>query len=110
MADFGFRHVSTCSVESFVRFGRRKTPVARSPMVGRGRAGKHHRHGIGCAGSARVDTDGGTGRGVRRRLLVVPEPGTDDLVERLDRLSHLLRDADWRMHDIAVMPVPDIRR
>ncbi|USX56329.1 hypothetical protein [Lentzea sp. HUAS12] len=43
-------------------------------------------------------------------MLVVPRPGTEDLVERLDRLSRLLRDADWRMHDIAVMPVLEIRR
>ncbi|MCE6998456.1 cation diffusion facilitator family transporter [Saccharothrix sp. S26] len=43
-------------------------------------------------------------------LFVVPRPGTDDLVGRLDRLSRLLRDADWRMHDIAVVPVPAIHR
>ncbi|GAB2993508.1 cation diffusion facilitator family transporter [Saccharothrix stipae] len=43
-------------------------------------------------------------------VLVVPEPGTDDLVERLERLGRLLREADWRMHDIAVAPVLDIRR
>ncbi|ANZ36041.1 hypothetical protein BBK82_08135 [Lentzea guizhouensis] len=41
-------------------------------------------------------------------VLIVPKSGTDDLVEKLDRLSHLLRDADWRMHDIAVMPVLEI--
>lgn len=43
-------------------------------------------------------------------VLVVPRPGTEDLVDRLDELGRLLRDADWRMHDIAVMPVPEIRR
>ncbi|GGN28955.1 cobalt transporter [Lentzea pudingi] len=43
-------------------------------------------------------------------MLVVPKPDTDDLVKRLERLSHQLRDADWRMHDIAVMPVLKIHR
>ena len=43
-------------------------------------------------------------------MLVVPKPDTDDLVERLADLSRLLRGADWRMHDLAVMPVPGIRR
>ncbi|TQM79181.1 cation diffusion facilitator family transporter [Saccharothrix saharensis] len=43
-------------------------------------------------------------------MLVVPEPDTDDLVERLAELSRLLRGADWRMHDLAVVPVPEIHR
>lgn len=43
-------------------------------------------------------------------MLVVPRPDTDDLVRRLEGLGRLLREADWRMHDIAVAPVLDIQR
>jgi cation diffusion facilitator family transporter len=38
-------------------------------------------------------------------LLVVPAPGTDRLVERLEELGAWLRDFDWRMHDLVVCPV-----
>ncbi|HEX6347294.1 hypothetical protein [Umezawaea sp.] len=38
-------------------------------------------------------------------MLVVPGPGTDDLPKRLEELGELLRDTDWRMHDLVVAPV-----
>jgi cation diffusion facilitator family transporter len=41
-------------------------------------------------------------------LLVVPVAGTDDLVDRLERLGAHLRELDWRMHDLVVAPVSRI--
>jgi divalent metal cation (Fe/Co/Zn/Cd) transporter len=41
-------------------------------------------------------------------LLVVPAPGTDRLVERLEELGAWVRDFDWRMHDLVVAPVSRI--
>ncbi|TDB92728.1 cation diffusion facilitator family transporter [Micromonospora fluostatini] len=41
-------------------------------------------------------------------LLVVPVPGTDRLVERLEGLGAFARDFDWRMHDLVVAPVSRI--
>ncbi|MFI9528722.1 cation diffusion facilitator family transporter [Micromonospora rosaria] len=41
-------------------------------------------------------------------LLVVPVPGTDRLVERLEGLGAFARDLDWRMHDLVVAPVSRI--
>jgi cation diffusion facilitator family transporter len=41
-------------------------------------------------------------------LLVVPVPGTPDLVDRLEALSAWTRDLDWRMHDLVVVPVSRI--
>jgi cation diffusion facilitator family transporter len=41
-------------------------------------------------------------------LLVVPAPGTDRLVERLEELGGWVRDFDWRMHDLVVAPVTHI--
>lgn len=38
-------------------------------------------------------------------LIVVPRPGTDRLVERLENLQKLARNLDWRMHDLVVAPV-----
>jgi cation diffusion facilitator family transporter len=38
-------------------------------------------------------------------LLVVPRPGTDRLVERLEALGEWVRAYDWRMHDLVVCPV-----
>lgn len=38
-------------------------------------------------------------------LLVVPVPGTDRLVDRLEELARAARDLDWRMHDLVVAPV-----
>lgn len=43
-------------------------------------------------------------------LIVVPRPGTHDLPQRLDHLGNRLRDADWRMHDVVIAPVPAIER
>ncbi|HEU5109747.1 MAG TPA: cation transporter [Micromonosporaceae bacterium] len=41
-------------------------------------------------------------------LLVTPVPGTDRLVERLERLGAWVREFDWRMHDLVVAPVTGI--
>ncbi|WP_416904074.1 cation diffusion facilitator family transporter [Micromonospora echinospora] len=41
-------------------------------------------------------------------LLVVPVPGTDRLVERLEDLGAWVRDLDWRIHDLVVAPVTRI--
>lgn len=43
-------------------------------------------------------------------VLVVPRPGTEELITRLERLGARLRDADWRVHDIVVAPVSRIER
>ncbi|WP_229786978.1 MULTISPECIES: cation transporter [Actinokineospora] len=42
-------------------------------------------------------------------LLVVPTADADDLVHRVAALGDRLRAADWRMHDLAVAPVPAIQ-
>jgi cation diffusion facilitator family transporter len=41
-------------------------------------------------------------------LLIVPVPGTDHLVERLDRLEEYCLAFDWRMHDLVISPVPSL--
>lgn len=41
-------------------------------------------------------------------LLVVPRPGTDDLVTRLETLQAFVRGFDWRIQDIVVAPVSRI--
>ncbi|WP_305783746.1 cation diffusion facilitator family transporter [Symbioplanes lichenis] len=41
-------------------------------------------------------------------LIVVPSPGTDRLVERLEALERFARDFDWRVHDLVVAPVSRI--
>jgi cation diffusion facilitator family transporter len=41
-------------------------------------------------------------------LLVVPVPGADRLVERLEELQKFALDFDWRMHDLVIAPVPRI--
>ncbi|WP_229071211.1 cation diffusion facilitator family transporter [Actinoplanes sp. DH11] len=41
-------------------------------------------------------------------LLVVPAPGTDDLVGRLGRLEEYCRSFDWRVHDLVISPVARI--
>jgi cation diffusion facilitator family transporter len=41
-------------------------------------------------------------------LLVVPRPGTDDLVSRLESLQAFARGFDWRVQDIVVAPVSHI--
>ncbi|GGM20937.1 hypothetical protein GCM10011608_01900 [Micromonospora sonchi] len=41
-------------------------------------------------------------------LLVVPTPGTDRLVQRLEDLGTFARTFDWRMHDLVVAPVSRI--
>ena len=43
-------------------------------------------------------------------LLVVPAPGTPDLVNRLEGLGAWARDLDWRMHDLVVVAVTRIDR
>ncbi|GGQ49737.1 cation diffusion facilitator family transporter [Couchioplanes azureus] len=41
-------------------------------------------------------------------LVVVPRPGTDGLVDRLERLEKFVRGFDWRVHDLVIAPVSRI--
>lgn len=41
-------------------------------------------------------------------MFVVPESGQDPSVEQLHRLRGQLHDVDWKIHDVAVVPVPEI--
>lgn len=41
-------------------------------------------------------------------MFVVPKPGQDPTVEQLHDLRETLHDVDWKVHDVAVVPVPEI--
>ncbi len=41
-------------------------------------------------------------------ILVVPQPGEEDLVGSLERARERLMALDWRLHDLVVAPVPEL--
>lgn len=41
-------------------------------------------------------------------MFVVPKPGQDPTVKQLHDLRETLHDVDWKIHDVAVVPVPEI--